>query len=85
MSERDEERAMEEAVAAYNCHPDDVTLVRDGDVLDTWFSSALYPLAALGWPRVPADQIINSGITVFLGHLSSHLCKEKHYSNYSAT
>jgi valyl-tRNA synthetase len=25
-------------------------LVRDPDVLDTWFSSALWPLATLGWP-----------------------------------
>jgi valyl-tRNA synthetase len=26
-------------------------LVRDPDVLDTWFSSALWPLATLGWPE----------------------------------
>jgi valyl-tRNA synthetase len=26
------------------------TLERDPDVLDTWFSSALWPLATLGWP-----------------------------------
>ncbi len=28
----------------------EVTLVRDGDVLDTWFSSALWPFSTLGWP-----------------------------------
>lgn len=27
-----------------------VTLERDPDVLDTWFSSALWPFATLGWP-----------------------------------
>ncbi|WP_126172096.1 valine--tRNA ligase [Altericroceibacterium xinjiangense] len=27
-----------------------VTLSRDPDVLDTWFSSALWPFATLGWP-----------------------------------
>ena len=27
-----------------------VTLSRDEDVLDTWFSSALWPFATLGWP-----------------------------------
>ncbi|WP_375390471.1 valine--tRNA ligase, partial [uncultured Sphingomonas sp.] len=27
-----------------------VALVRDPDVLDTWFSSALWPFATLGWP-----------------------------------
>ncbi len=31
--------------------------VRDPDVLDTWFSSALWPFATLGWPeRTPALQ-----------------------------
>jgi len=28
----------------------DVKLVRDPDVLDTWFSSGLWPFATLGWP-----------------------------------
>ncbi|MDP5102324.1 MAG: valine--tRNA ligase, partial [Erythrobacter sp.] len=28
----------------------EVVLVRDEDVLDTWFSSALWPFATLGWP-----------------------------------
>ncbi|MFX8457291.1 class I tRNA ligase family protein, partial [Acinetobacter baumannii] len=26
-------------------------LTRDEDVLDTWFSSALWPFATLGWPE----------------------------------
>ncbi|MXP10223.1 valine--tRNA ligase [Pseudoblastomonas halimionae] len=29
---------------------DGATLTRDEDVLDTWFSSALWPFATLGWP-----------------------------------
>jgi len=29
---------------------DSTELVRDSDVLDTWFSSALWPFATLGWP-----------------------------------
>ncbi len=28
-----------------------VTLTQDSDVLDTWFSSALWPFATLGWPE----------------------------------
>ena len=28
-----------------------IPLVRDPDVLDTWFSSALWPFATLGWPE----------------------------------
>jgi valyl-tRNA synthetase len=31
-------------------HGTDVTLTRDPDVLDTWFSSALWPFSTLGWP-----------------------------------
>ncbi|AVA13595.1 valine--tRNA ligase [Sphingopyxis sp. MG] len=38
-----EEEAQAEAGAG-------VTLTRDPDVLDTWFSSALWPFATLGWP-----------------------------------
>jgi valyl-tRNA synthetase len=30
-------------------------LVRDPDVLDTWFSSALWPHSTLGWPQATAD------------------------------
>lgn len=30
-------------------------LVRDADVLDTWFSSALWPHSTLGWPKQTAD------------------------------
>lgn len=29
----------------------DVKLTRDTDVLDTWFSSALWPFSTLGWPQ----------------------------------
>ena len=29
----------------------DVNRTRDNDVLDTWFSSALWPFATLGWPK----------------------------------
>lgn len=29
--------------------------VQDEDVLDTWFSSALWPFATLGWPNATAD------------------------------
>lgn len=29
----------------------DTSLIRDADVFDTWFSSALWPFATLGWPE----------------------------------
>ncbi|MFT6899538.1 MAG: valyl-tRNA synthetase, partial [Paraglaciecola sp.] len=30
---------------------DDINLRQDDDVLDTWFSSALWPFATMGWPQ----------------------------------
>jgi len=40
------------------CGPDDVPpagYTQDPDVLDTWFSSALWPFSTLGWPEQSAD------------------------------
>ena len=34
---------------------DDVQLTQDEDVLDTWFSSALWPFSTLGWPEDAED------------------------------
>ncbi len=39
------------AVAARAHYGAPVELRRDGDVLDTWFSSALWPFSTLGWPE----------------------------------
>lgn len=36
-------------------HGKDVTLKQDPDVLDTWFSSWLWPFATLGWPKKTED------------------------------
>ncbi|MBB4286719.1 valine--tRNA ligase [Roseospira goensis] len=45
------EETEEEAQAAAHAHYNDaVALRRDDDVLDTWFSSALWPFSTLGWP-----------------------------------
>ncbi|HKF60564.1 MAG TPA: valine--tRNA ligase [Dongiaceae bacterium] len=46
--------AMEEAeaaAAAKKHYGKDVELRRDEDVLDTWFSSGLWPFSTLGWPE----------------------------------
>jgi valyl-tRNA synthetase len=45
--ERTEEDAQAAALAHYG-HAE--TITRDDDVLDTWFSSALWPFSTLGWP-----------------------------------
>lgn len=45
------ETSEEAAQAAANAHyGKDVELNRDEDVLDTWFSSGLWPFSTLGWP-----------------------------------
>jgi valyl-tRNA synthetase len=41
----------EAAAAARQKFGRDVELKRDPDVLDTWFSSALWPFSTLGWPE----------------------------------
>ena len=33
----------------------DIQLIQDEDVLDTWFSSALWPFSTLGWPEETKD------------------------------
>ena len=40
----------EASAAAREKHGREVELRRDPDVLDTWFSSALWPFSTLGWP-----------------------------------
>jgi valyl-tRNA synthetase len=41
----------EEEVRAKHKLPADYALQQDEDVLDTWFSSALWPFSTLGWPE----------------------------------
>jgi valyl-tRNA synthetase len=57
--ETDEFRIVENATVGASCFQGDETdnvvpLWRDDDVLDTWFSSALWPFGTLGWPEVEA-------------------------------
>ncbi|WP_448205031.1 valine--tRNA ligase [Azospirillum sp. sgz302134] len=50
------EETEEAAVATAKTHyGKDVELARDSDVLDTWFSSALWPFSTLGWPDETPD------------------------------
>jgi valyl-tRNA synthetase len=42
-------------IRSKNKLPDDYPLTQDEDVLDTWFSSALWPFSTLGWPEKTAE------------------------------
>jgi valyl-tRNA synthetase len=54
--------------------PQDAGWKRDPDVLDTWFSSALWPFATLGWPEqtpqlrafYPTDALVTGRDIIFL-------------------
>ena len=47
-----EAEAKEKATAKFG---NDVQLARDPDVLDTWFSSGLWPFSTMGWPEETKD------------------------------
>ncbi len=46
----------EQEVRAHYQLPDELRLQQDEDVLDTWFSSALWPFSTLGWPQ-PSERL----------------------------
>ena len=48
----DEAEAENKAKSQYG---DDIKLQQDPDVLDTWFSSGLWPFSTMGWPQQTAD------------------------------
>ncbi|KAK7364716.1 hypothetical protein VNO80_13457 [Phaseolus coccineus] len=49
---RNAKEALEKAHKKYG---KDVEIYQDPDVLDTWFSSALWPFSTLGWPDICAE------------------------------
>ena len=68
------EMTEDEAHAAAQAHYGEAaTLTRDPDVLDTWFSSALWPFSTLGWPEetpelaryYPTDDLVTSFDIIF--------------------
>ncbi len=46
-----EESEEDARAAALEAAGEEIELTRDPDVLDTWFSSALWPFSTLGWPE----------------------------------
>jgi valyl-tRNA synthetase len=71
---RNEAEAKAKAAAKFGVPVESVTLSQDEDVLDTWFSSGLFPFATLGWPDVqdpdfkaffPGDLLETGGDIIF--------------------
>lgn len=52
---RSEEEAKVKALKMLGCTEEELILKRDEDVLDTWFSSGLFPFSVMGWPDDTAD------------------------------
>ncbi|XP_066593699.1 valine--tRNA ligase-like isoform X2 [Prorops nasuta] len=55
VSGRSENEAKEKAAQKLNVNVNEVQLDQDPDVLDTWFSSGLFPFAIFGWPNKTED------------------------------
>ncbi|CAN8019258.1 unnamed protein product, partial [Ixodes persulcatus] len=55
VSGRTQDEAAEKAAKKFGVSKDKIRLTQDEDVLDTWFSSALFPFSIFGWPDQTAD------------------------------
>lgn len=55
VSGRTKEEAAEKAAKKYGVPKDKIRLKQDEDVLDTWFSSGLFPFSIFGWPDQTMD------------------------------
>nr|XP_020466527.1 valine--tRNA ligase [Monopterus albus] len=69
VSGRSEEEAREKAAKRFNVSADKITLRQDEDVLDTWFSSGIFPFSIFGWPNETQDlNVFYPGTLLETGH-----------------
>lgn len=69
VSGRTEDEAREKAASKFAVPKEQVELAQDEDVLDTWFSSALFPFSIFGWPDKTADlEAFYPGTLLETGH-----------------
>lgn len=69
VSGRTEEEARKKAAERFKVTEDKIALRQDEDVLDTWFSSALFPFSIFGWPEQTPDlQAFYPGHLLETGH-----------------
>ncbi|MBQ9457622.1 MAG: valine--tRNA ligase [Bacilli bacterium] len=61
---------------------------QDEDVLDTWFSSALWPFATLGWPEKTPDydryfptSVLNTGYDIIFFWVSRMIFQSEHFTD----
>ncbi len=65
------EAALNQASAKFNTPVENLELEQDEDVLDTWFSSGLFPFSVFGWPNNTEDfrafyptQLLETGLDI---------------------
>jgi len=69
VSGRTEQEALKKAAEQFKVAEDTITLSQDPDVLDTWFSSGLFPFSVLGWPEKTDElDIFYPGSLLETGH-----------------
>ncbi|XP_026327142.1 valine--tRNA ligase isoform X2 [Hyposmocoma kahamanoa] len=69
VSAHTEDEALVKAAAKFNITKEEITLNRDEDVLDTWFSSGLFTFSIFGWPDNTEDlQAFYPGTLLETGH-----------------
>ncbi len=68
--------------------PDMSKYTQDEDVLDTWFSSALWPFATLGWPEKTPDferyfptSVLNTGYDIIFFWVSRMVFQSEHFTD----
>lgn len=68
--------------------PDLTKYTQDEDVLDTWFSSALWPFATLGWPHKTPDfdryfptSVLNTGYDIIFFWVSRMIFQSEHFTD----
>ncbi|CAM9325629.1 unnamed protein product, partial [Lampetra planeri] len=69
VSGRSEEEARAKAAKKFNVDPQLIQLRQDEDVLDTWFSSGLFPFSIFGWPDETEElRVFYPGALLETGH-----------------
>uniref|UniRef100_A0A8C8VKB1 Valine--tRNA ligase n=1 Tax=Pelusios castaneus TaxID=367368 RepID=A0A8C8VKB1_9SAUR len=69
VSGRSEGEAKDKAAKTFGVTPDKILLRQDEDVLDTWFSSGIFPFSIFGWPNPSEDlQVFYPGTLLETGH-----------------
>uniref|UniRef100_A0A3B3T8C0 Valine--tRNA ligase n=1 Tax=Paramormyrops kingsleyae TaxID=1676925 RepID=A0A3B3T8C0_9TELE len=69
VSGRTEDEAKAKAAKRFGVPPERITLRQDEDVLDTWFSSGIFPFSIFGWPNESEDlNVFYPGTLLETGH-----------------